>query len=120
MMGSYPFGAKDANGLTIAFSSLNGYWNERLHLRRIDGKWHQASSEYYGADDKAGNASIHLFRCRLPRGQSAGGKRLATNQATGAALSVEDRVSGSSEKRKPARRIGGFERKRKMKRAFID
>ena len=61
MMGSYPFGAKDANGLTIAFSSLNGYWNERLHLRRIDGKWHQASSEYYGADDKAGNASIHLF-----------------------------------------------------------
>ena len=44
MLGSYPFGSKDANDITIAFSSLNGYWNERLHLRRINGKWHQALS----------------------------------------------------------------------------
>jgi len=44
MLGSYPFGAKDSNDFTIAFSSFNGYWNERLHLRRIDGKWHQSLS----------------------------------------------------------------------------
>jgi hypothetical protein len=44
ILGSYPFSSKDANDLTVAFSSLNGYWNERLHLRRIEGKWHQALS----------------------------------------------------------------------------
>jgi hypothetical protein len=32
----------------------------------------------------------------------------------------ENRGAGSSEKRKPARQIGGFERKRKMKPATID
>jgi hypothetical protein len=44
MLANYPFSTKDENNLTIAFSSLNGYWNERLHLRRINGKWHQALS----------------------------------------------------------------------------
>ncbi len=44
MLGGYPFSSRDANDLTIAFSSLNGYWNERLHLRRINAKWHQALS----------------------------------------------------------------------------
>jgi hypothetical protein len=44
MLGGYPFGSKDANDLTIAFSSLNGYWNERLHLRKVNGQWHQALS----------------------------------------------------------------------------
>ncbi len=44
VLGAYPFGSKDANDISIAFSSLNGYWNERLHLRRINGKWHQALS----------------------------------------------------------------------------
>lgn len=40
----YPFGSKDANDITVSCSSLNGYWNERLHLRRRDGQWHQALS----------------------------------------------------------------------------
>lgn len=44
LLGSYPFGSKDAKDLTVAFSSFNGYWNERLHLRRVDGRWHQALS----------------------------------------------------------------------------
>jgi hypothetical protein len=44
MLGAYPFGAKETNDLTIAFSSLNGDWDERLHLRRVNGKWHQALS----------------------------------------------------------------------------
>lgn len=44
ILGGYPFGSKDTNDLTIAFSSLNGHWNERLHLRRIGGKWVQALS----------------------------------------------------------------------------
>ena len=44
MLGMYPFGSKDTNDLTVAFSSFNGYWNERLHLRKVNGKWHQALS----------------------------------------------------------------------------
>lgn len=44
MLGMYPFGSKDTNDLSIAFSSLNGYWNERLHLRKVNGKWHQSLS----------------------------------------------------------------------------
>jgi len=42
MLGSYPFGANDSNDFTIVFSSTNGFWNERLHLRKINGQWHQA------------------------------------------------------------------------------
>jgi hypothetical protein len=44
MLGAYPFGTKNSNDLTVAFSGPNGYWNERLHLRRINGTWHQALS----------------------------------------------------------------------------
>jgi hypothetical protein len=63
VLGAYPFGIKDTNDLTIAFSSHNGYWNERLHLRRLNGRWLQAVTvigptaksvqhpfEYYEAD----------------------------------------------------------------------
>jgi hypothetical protein len=44
MLGTYPFFTKDTVTLYIAFSSLNGSWNERLHLRLINGKWVQALS----------------------------------------------------------------------------
>jgi hypothetical protein len=44
LLGNYAYGSKDANDLDIAFSSLNGSWNERLHLRRINGQWRQALS----------------------------------------------------------------------------
>jgi hypothetical protein len=44
ILGSYPFGNSDSDDFTIAFSSTNGFWNERLHLRRINGQWHQALS----------------------------------------------------------------------------
>jgi hypothetical protein len=43
-LGLYPPSLSDAKDLDISFSSSNGYWNERLHLRKIDGKWHQALS----------------------------------------------------------------------------
>ena len=43
-LGTYPIPLEDAKDLTIAFSSLNGYWNEKLHLRRINGRWVQALS----------------------------------------------------------------------------
>jgi len=57
MLGPYPFGAKESNDLTIAFSSLNGYWNERLHLRKINGKWHQSLSVI----GPTTNQSLHPF-----------------------------------------------------------
>jgi len=44
VLGWYPFGAKDANDMTVGCSSLNGFWTERLHLRKINGKWHQSLS----------------------------------------------------------------------------
>jgi hypothetical protein len=42
ILGTYPIGAKEANDLSIAFSSPNGNWDERLHLRRVNGTWLQA------------------------------------------------------------------------------
>ena len=44
LLGMYPFPKGDSNRLSIAFSSLNGYWNEALHLARVNGKWHQCLS----------------------------------------------------------------------------
>ena len=44
ILGAYPFFDGASANLSIAFSSLNGYWNERLHLRKINGKWVQALS----------------------------------------------------------------------------
>jgi hypothetical protein len=44
ILGNYPFGTEDTKDFVIVFSSLNGYWNERLHLRRVNGTWVQALS----------------------------------------------------------------------------
>lgn len=43
-IGAYPLTQADSKRLSIGFSSLNGYWNETLHLGRINGKWHQCLS----------------------------------------------------------------------------
>jgi hypothetical protein len=43
-LGTYPIPPEDAKDLMIAFSGLNGYWNEKLHLRRINGRWVKALS----------------------------------------------------------------------------
>ncbi len=43
-IGTYPFPDKDENDFTIGFAGANGLWNERIHLRRIDGNWLQAIS----------------------------------------------------------------------------
>ena len=69
VLGSYPFGAKDANDLTIAFSSLNGYWNERLHLRRMDGRWHQALSLMGPTVKQAAHPFIY-FDADYPEGKA--------------------------------------------------
>ena len=34
----------DSEKLTINFSASNGYWNEILHLVRVNGGWHQCLS----------------------------------------------------------------------------
>ena len=44
LLGMYPFPDEDSKRLSIAFSSLNGHWNEVLHLGRINGAWHQCLS----------------------------------------------------------------------------
>ena len=44
LLGMYPFPKGDSSRLSIAFSRLNGYWNETLHLGRVNGTWHQCLS----------------------------------------------------------------------------
>lgn len=44
MLDLIPMGPNDSDDVTVACSSFNGYWNERLHLRRVNGQWHQALS----------------------------------------------------------------------------
>jgi hypothetical protein len=44
LLGVYPLPKKDSKRLSIAFSSLNGYWNETLHLGLVNGAWHQCLS----------------------------------------------------------------------------
>src|SRR5437868_7148035 len=43
-IGTYPLFKGDSKRLTIAFSSLNGAWNEVLHLGAANGSWHQCLS----------------------------------------------------------------------------
>lgn len=44
VIGVYPMPQEDSKKLTINFSAPNGYWNESLHLGRVNGKWHQCLS----------------------------------------------------------------------------
>jgi hypothetical protein len=44
VLGVYPFRFVDAKDLQISFVSSNGYWNEKLHLRKINRKWYQSFS----------------------------------------------------------------------------
>lgn len=44
VIGLYPMPETDSKKLTINFSAPNGYWNEALHLGRVNGGWHQCLS----------------------------------------------------------------------------
>ena len=44
LIGLYPMSDTDFKKLTIHFSAPNGYWNEVLHLGRVNGVWHQCLS----------------------------------------------------------------------------
>lgn len=44
VIGLYPMPQGDSKRLTINFSAPNGYWNEVLHLGRVNGNWHQCLS----------------------------------------------------------------------------
>jgi hypothetical protein len=44
VIGLYPMPQGDSKRLTINFSAPNGYWNEGLHLGRLNGAWHQCLS----------------------------------------------------------------------------
>lgn len=44
VIGLYPAPESDSKKLTINFSAPNGYWNEVLHLGRVNGVWHQCLS----------------------------------------------------------------------------
>jgi hypothetical protein len=44
VIGIYPMEQTDSKRLSINFSAPNGYWNEVLHLGRVNGNWHQCVS----------------------------------------------------------------------------
>ena len=44
MLGTYPLPKGDSKRLSIAFRSLNGYWDETLHLGLVNGQWRQCLS----------------------------------------------------------------------------
>lgn len=44
IIGAYPVPQGTSKRLSIAFSSLNGNWNEGLHLGLVKGQWHQCLS----------------------------------------------------------------------------
>lgn len=44
VIGIYPMPQGDSKKVTINFSAPNGYWNEALHLGRVNGIWHQCLS----------------------------------------------------------------------------
>jgi hypothetical protein len=44
VIGLYPMPQGDSKRLTINFSAPNGYWNEVLHLGRVNGNWRQCLS----------------------------------------------------------------------------
>jgi hypothetical protein len=44
VIGIYPMPQGDTKKLTINFSAPNGYWNEVLHLGRVNRMWHQCLS----------------------------------------------------------------------------
>ncbi|MFZ0636299.1 MAG: hypothetical protein WA755_05570 [Candidatus Acidiferrales bacterium] len=44
IIGLYPMPQADSKRLTINFSAPNGYWNEVLHLGRVNGNWRQCLS----------------------------------------------------------------------------
>jgi hypothetical protein len=43
-IGAYPIPSGNSMRLTINFSSLNGYWDEVLHLGLVNGQWHNCLS----------------------------------------------------------------------------
>jgi hypothetical protein len=44
LIGLYPMPGGNSKRVTINFSAPNGYWNEVLHLARVNGDWHQCLS----------------------------------------------------------------------------
>jgi hypothetical protein len=46
LLGMYPFPKGDYERILIGFSSLNGIWDESLHLGRVNGTWHQCLSVF--------------------------------------------------------------------------
>jgi hypothetical protein len=76
----YPFGTKNEDNLTIAFHGFNGDWTERLHLRRFDGKWHQALSVIGPTAQRMRQPFVH-FDGDFPEGQALAEKDWPRQQA---------------------------------------
>lgn len=44
VVGAYPVPKGSSARMSIAFSSLNGFWSETIHLGLVNGQWHQCLS----------------------------------------------------------------------------
>ena len=59
VIGIYPMPQGDSKKLTINFSAPNGYWNEVLHLGRVNDVWHQCLSVLGPTVKQAAKPFIH-------------------------------------------------------------
>jgi len=59
VIGLYPMPQGDSKKLTINFSAPNGYWNEVLHLGRINDTWHQCLSVLGPTSEQAKHPFIY-------------------------------------------------------------
>ncbi len=59
VLGIYPMTQSDTKRLSIAFSAPNGYWDEVIHLGRINGVWHQCLSVMGPTVTQAKHPFIH-------------------------------------------------------------
>jgi len=73
VLGMYPFPKGDSKRLSIAFSGLNGYWNETLHLGRVNGTWHQCLSVMGPTVKQATNPFVYCD-ADWPEGKVLAGK----------------------------------------------
>ena len=69
VIGLYPMPQVDSKRLTIAFSALNGYWNEVLHLGRVNDVWRQCLSIIGPTVEQNNHPLIHCDTEEWPEGK---------------------------------------------------
>jgi len=74
IIGLYPMPEQASKRLTIAFAAPNGYWNEVLHLGRVNGAWHQCLSVMGPNVEQASHPFVYCDTADWPEGKELADK----------------------------------------------